>query len=64
MLKRVFQIVSCEGETYFVTAESFAEAVDKFKTWERDQTGEEDMDDPQSVADVGFLIEPVKAPAL
>jgi hypothetical protein len=53
--KRLFRIVSAEGEDYFVAAESFGEAVDRFKKWERGDSSEE-FEDPQSVSDAGYLI--------
>jgi hypothetical protein len=53
--QRLFQIISAEGENYFVAANSFAEAVDKFKKWERGDSTEE-FEDPQGVMDAGYLI--------
>jgi hypothetical protein len=54
-LDRLFQIITEEGESYYVVADTFAQAVENYQSWSGCDEGEEPRE-PNSVIDVGWLI--------
>lgn len=55
--QRVFRIVDNSGEHFIVSAESYSEAYEKFRDWEKhDYDPGDDIEDVQSVCDAGWLI--------
>lgn len=55
--KRVFKVVNHEGEPFFVVADSFIQAYQKFRSWQNAES-DDDFEDPHSIKDAGYLVDP------